>query len=92
MQELRGKYSTVVSERDNLAKTMQAMGDLSVQQVESEHVIRSVESELKATTLEKNKLQDQVEALNAQVIMIVTLCDGMWYGEGVGLGREEFRI
>ena len=78
MQDIQEKYSTAVSERDNLEKSLQSMGDLSARQAESERITRSAEKQLNATTLEKNKLKDQVEALTAQVMMIITLCDGVY--------------
>ena len=46
---------------------MQAMGALSVQLAESEKTVRVFECQLQSTILEKNELDDQLQAANVQV-------------------------
>ena len=67
MQDLQEKYHTVVNEHDHLVKSLQSMGDISAQHAESKRAIKSAELQLTTAVSEKNKLQEQLEALNAQV-------------------------
>ena len=55
---------------------MRAMATLSTQLVESERTVRTLERQLESRVLEKNKLHDRLQAINAQVPTEITSTHG----------------
>ena len=51
---------------------MRAMATLSAQLAESERTVRALEHQLESTVLKKNELNDQLQAINAQVPTEIT--------------------